>query len=133
MKSTSETTHLNALAFLYDHLMDFPAWIRHLTRGQLENIARIMVAWTTVVDGRAEIVPMEEIEKREVYRAIRLCDGDVVRAAEALRMGRTTVYTKLQQWGYSVENRLLANQASVLADIPQRERAIICSRDMIRH
>ncbi len=45
MKSTSEIAHLNALAFLYDHLIDFPVWIRKLTRGQLENIARIMIAW----------------------------------------------------------------------------------------
>jgi len=133
MKSTSEIAHLNALAFLYDHLMDFPVWIRKLTRGQLENIATIIVAWPVAHDGSAEIVPMEEIEKREVFRAIRLCDGDVVKAAEALRMGRTTVYKKLQQWGYSVENRLLANQASALAHIPQKERAIIGSRDMIRH
>jgi len=131
MKSTSETTHLNALAFLYDHLMDFPAWIRHLTRGQLENIARIMVAWTTVVDGRAEIVPMEEIEKREVFRAIRLCGGDVAKAAEALKMGRTTIYRKLKQPGYSGENRVLTHQASALAHIPQKERAMICSPDVI--
>jgi Bacterial regulatory protein, Fis family len=133
MKSTSEIAHLNALAFLYDHLMDFPAWVRKLTRGQLENIATIIVAWPAAHDGSAEIVPMEEIEKREVFRAIRLCDGDVIKAAEALRMGRTTVYHKLKQWGYSVENCLLTQHASVLADIPQRERAIICSSDMIRH
>ncbi len=48
-------------------------------------------------------------------------------------MGRSTVYRKLEQWGYSVENRLLTQQASVLAGIPQRERAIICSPDMVRH
>jgi len=123
MKSTSESTHLNALAFLYDHLIDFPVWIRKLTRGQLENIARIMTAWPAVLDGNAEIVPMDEIEKREVFRAIRLCGGDVIKAAQALKMGRTTVYKKLRQWGYSVENRLLINQASVLAHIPQNERA----------
>ncbi len=105
MKSTSEIAHLNALAFLYDHLIDFPVWIRKLTRGQLENIARIMIAWPAALDGSAEIVPMEEI---------------VIKAAEALKMGRTTVYRKLKQWGYSVENRLLTHQASVLAHIPKR-------------
>ena len=100
MKSTSEIAHLNALAFLYDHLMEFPVWIRKLTRSQSENLATIIVAWPAAHDGSAEIVPMEEIEKREVFRAIRLCDGDVIKAAKALRMGRTTVYRKLQQWGY---------------------------------
>jgi Bacterial regulatory protein, Fis family len=132
MKSTSESTHLNALAFLYDHLIDFPVWIRKLTRGQLENIARIMIAWPTALDGSAEIVPMEEIEKREVVRAITLCDGDVIKAAEALKMGRTTVYRKLKQWGYSVENRRLTHQASALAHRPQHERTVKCSPDTIR-
>ncbi len=120
MKSTSEIAHLNALAFLYDHLIDFPVWIRKLTRGQLENIARIMIAWPAALDGSAEIVPMDEIEKREVVRAVTLCGGDVIKAAEALKMGKTTVYRKLKQWGYSVENRLLTHQASVLARIPKR-------------
>ena len=120
MKSTSEIAHLNALAFLYDHLIDFPVWIRKLTRGQLENIARIMIAWPAALDGSAEIVPMDEIEKREVVRAVSLCGGDVIKAAEALKMGKTTVYRKLKQWGYSVENRLLTHQASVLAHIPKR-------------
>jgi Bacterial regulatory protein, Fis family len=127
MKPTSEITRLNALAFLYDHLSDFPVWIRKLTRGQLENIARIMIEWPAVLEGSTEIVPMEEIEKREVIRAIRLCGGDADKAAKALKMGRTTVYHKLKQWGYSAENRVLTHQASVLAKIPQKERAIVWS------
>jgi Bacterial regulatory protein, Fis family len=119
MKLTSERNRLNALAFLYDHLVDFPAWIRALTRGQLESIARIMVAWPAAPDGSAEIVPMAEIERREVIRAVTLCGGDVIKAAAALGMGRTTVYRKLNRWGYSVENCLLVHQASALANAPQ--------------
>jgi hypothetical protein len=119
MKLTSERTRLNALAFLYDHLVDFPVWIRALTRGRLESIAQIMVAWPAAPDGSAEIVPMAEIEKREVIRAVRLCGGDVIKAAAALGMGRTTVYRKLNRWGYSVENCLLVQQASALANAPQ--------------
>ena len=138
MKSTSEITRTSALAFLYDHLMDFPVWVRELTRGQLENIASIMVAWSAALDGSTEsrseeIVPMEEIEKREVVRAVRLCRGNIIKAAEALQMGKTTVYKKLRQWGCSVDDRILTHQASVLAHPPQTERAIICSPDMIRH
>src|SRR6266567_403342 len=124
MKTRSEITRLNALAFLYDHLSDFPVWIRKLTRGQLENIARIMIEWPAVLEGSTEIVPMEEIEKREVIRAIRLCGGDADKAAKALKMGRTTVYHKLKQWGYTAENRLVTQQASILAKIREKERAI---------
>jgi hypothetical protein len=76
----------------------------------LENIARIMIAWPAALDGSAEIVPMDEIEKREVVRPVTLRGGDVIKAAEALKIGKTTVYRKLKRWGYSVENRLLTHQ-----------------------
>src|SRR6266496_3209750 len=120
MNSTSENTRLNALAFLYDHLTDFPVWMRMLTRAQLENVARIMAAWPGVFDGSSEIMPMEETERREVIRAIRLCGGNVRRAAEALKMGRTTVYTRYREWRRSVEDNVLTHQASVLAHTPQK-------------
>jgi len=91
MKSTSEIAHLNVLAFLSDHLMNFPVWVRKLTRGQLENIARIMVASSAALDGRTqdrsmEIMPMEEIEKREVIRAVRLCRGRCHPSSLSLRI-----------------------------------------------
>jgi transposase-like protein len=121
MKSSSRV-QMQATAFLYDHLSDFPVWIRKLTRGQLENIARVMTAWHVSVDERTEIVPIEEVERREVLRAITLCGGNVLKAAAALGVGKTTIYRKLWQWGYSVENRLLVRQASALAEIPRQER-----------
>jgi transcriptional regulator with GAF, ATPase, and Fis domain len=122
MKSSS-SVQLHASAFLYDHLKDLPVWIRKLTPGQLENIARVMIAWHATIGERADIVPIDEIERREVIRAITLSGGDVMKAARALRMGRTTIYRKLRQWGYSVENRLLIHQASALAETPLRSSA----------
>jgi DNA-binding NtrC family response regulator len=138
MKLTSEIAHLNAQAFLYDHLMDFPVWFRNLTRGQLEKIARIMIEWSASLDGSIQdqstkIVPMQEIEKREVIRAVVLCRGDVMKAAEALQMGKTTVYKRLKHWGYSIDNHILTHQASVLAHLPQKKRAFICSPEMVPH
>jgi hypothetical protein len=131
MKS-SLSVQLHATAFLYDHLNDFPVWIRKLSRGQLENIARVMIAWHATIGERADIVPIDEIKRREVIRAISLSGGDVMKAAGALKMGKTTIYRKLRQWGYSVENRLLVHQASVLAETPHKERAIISPLEMTR-
>jgi len=62
-----------------------------------------MVQWTTATDNQG-ILPMEEIEKREVLRAVVMCEGSILKAARLLRMGKTTVYRKLMQWGYSVQN-----------------------------
>jgi hypothetical protein len=65
--------------------------------------------------GGGGIVPIEGIEHREVIRVITICGGDVTKAAKALKMGKTTIYTKLRQWGYAMENRLSIHQASGLA------------------
>jgi hypothetical protein len=121
VKLTSEITHLNTLAYLYDHRGEFPVWFRRLTHGQLEDIAKVMIAWHATC-GERGIVSFEEVERREVIRAITLCGGDVTRAAGALKMGKTTIYTKLRRWGYSIENRILIHQASVLAERPLRAR-----------
>jgi DNA-binding NtrC family response regulator len=114
VKSTSEIAYLNTLAYLYDRQGEFPVWLRKLTHGQLEDIAKVMIAWHAT-SGERELVAFEEVERREVIRAITLCGGDVTRAAGALKMGKTTIYTKLRRWGYSIENRLLIHQASALA------------------
>ena len=78
-----------------------------------------MTAWRIKEN---EILPIDEVERREVIRAITVCGGDVLKAAEALRMGRTTIYRKLRQWGCTIENRLLINQASVLGMAPPATR-----------
>jgi hypothetical protein len=38
-----------------------------------------------------------------------------VKAAKLLKMGKTTLYRKLMQWGYSVQNRMLIEQAPALS------------------
>jgi transcriptional regulator of acetoin/glycerol metabolism len=114
VKSTSEIAHLNTLAFLYDHQKEFPVWLRRLTHTQLVDIAKLMIAWHSTSGGKG-IVPIEEVEQREVLRAITLCGGDVTKAATALKIGKSTIYTKLRRWGYSIENRVLIHQASALA------------------
>ncbi|MFL6304098.1 MAG: helix-turn-helix domain-containing protein, partial [Candidatus Sulfotelmatobacter sp.] len=55
---------------------------------------------------------MEQIEKREVLRVLTLCDGNIAKAANVLKMGKRTIYRKLVQWDYSVHNRVLLENAS---------------------
>jgi regulatory Fis family protein len=127
VKSTLEIAHLNALAFLYDHQSEFPAWLRRLTHRQVVDIANLMIAWHSTSGGKG-IVPIEEVEQREVIRAITLYGGDVTKAARALKMGKSTIYTKLRRWGYSIENRLLIHQASALAQGARGVRDRLISR-----
>jgi transcriptional regulator of acetoin/glycerol metabolism len=91
-------------------MQDLPTWFAQLTARQLKDIAGVMVQWTTATDNQG-ILPMEEIEKREVLRAVVMCEGSILKAARLLRMGKTTVYRKLMQWGYSVQNRVLIEQS----------------------
>lgn len=105
----------HAMAFLYDHLAEFPSWIRRLTPGQIENLAKVMLSWHGTIAEHTEIRPLEEVEKQYITRAISLCQGDVLKAAQALKVGKTTLYRKLKEWGYSSNDRLLIYQASVLA------------------
>jgi DNA-binding NtrC family response regulator len=45
-----------------------------------------------------ELVPLEELERRAILRALREAGGDKVAAARLLRIGKTTLYRKLKQY-----------------------------------
>jgi DNA-binding protein Fis len=120
MKSPFPHTQMPALAYLYDHVRELPAWFHRLTARQLQEIADLMVQWNVVSDDKT-MLTMEQIEKREVLRVLALCDGNIVKAANVLKMGKTTIYRKLVQWGYSVQNRILVENASALAREGERQ------------
>ncbi len=46
-----------------------------------------------------EILPFTEIEKREITRALRICGGNVSKAAERLGIGQATMYRKIKKYG----------------------------------
>lgn len=114
MKSPFPHTPMPALAYLYDHVRELPAWFQRLTAGQLQDIAGLMVQWNVVSDDK-NMLTIEQIKKREVLRVLALCDGNIAKAANVLKMGKTTIYRKLVQWGYSVQNRVLVENASALS------------------
>ena len=45
-----------------------------------------------------DIIPMAEIERLTIERAIDLCEGNVVKAAKALEVSPSTLYRKMQNW-----------------------------------
>ena len=49
--------------------------------------------------GSDEILPFVEIERREIVRALRICDGNVSHAAERLGIGQATLYRKIKKFG----------------------------------
>jgi two-component system response regulator HydG len=46
-----------------------------------------------------EIIPLAVQEKRAILDAIRVTNGDKLRAAKLLEIGKTTLYRKLKEYG----------------------------------
>jgi len=50
-------------------------------------------------DDPAELVPLEEVERRYILRVMEAVGGNKTEAAQVLRVGRRTLYRKLEQYG----------------------------------
>ena len=48
--------------------------------------------------GVSPIIPLMEMERREIFRALEFTKGDRVMAASLLGIGRTTLYRKLKEY-----------------------------------
>lgn len=116
MKSPVDV-RMHAIAFLYDHMLDVPVWIRRLTPGQVDDISKLMISWYGTLGEFQAIVPLEDVEKREITRAIMASGCDVQKAAKLLGVGKTTLYRRLRQWGFSIPELRLIHQASALIQI----------------
>jgi DNA-binding NtrC family response regulator len=51
-----------------------------------------------------ELVPLEELERRAIFRALRETSGDKLAAARLLGIGKTTLYRKLKQYDVAPED-----------------------------
>jgi two-component system repressor protein LuxO len=45
------------------------------------------------------ILPMRELERRAIARALDICDGNVARASRELELGQATLYRKIKKYG----------------------------------
>jgi two-component system response regulator HydG len=52
-----------------------------------------------------ELLPLEELERRAILRALREAGGDKLAAARLLGIGKTTLYRKLKQYETDVASR----------------------------
>jgi DNA-binding NtrC family response regulator len=50
-----------------------------------------------------DVVPLWIIEKRAIEHAIALCEGNIPKAAELLRISPSTIYRKRQAWAAGEE------------------------------
>ncbi|MGH9776450.1 MAG: helix-turn-helix domain-containing protein [Candidatus Acidiferrales bacterium] len=65
-----------------------------------------------------EVLPLEEIERRAIFRALRETAGDKLAAARILGIGKTTLYRKLKQY----EMQKLPEEAGQEAEAPSGPR-----------
>ena len=122
MNSSLSSGQVSALAFLYEKGHEECRWLRTLTPRQMQTIASLMMEWERA--NHREILPLEEIEQREICRAVMFFEGNASQAAKSLRIGKTTIYRKLRRWGYTIKDRLLLVQASALGDPAELERPV---------
>ena len=54
--------------------------------------------------GMDELVPLEELERRAIFRALRETGGDKLAAARLLGIGKTTLYRKLKEYEHLKES-----------------------------
>ncbi len=58
------------------------------------------------------IIPIAKVEERAILEALRETNGDKLRAAELLGIGKTTLYRKLKEYGFSDESNPTAALSS---------------------
>jgi two-component system response regulator HydG len=51
-----------------------------------------------------ELLPLEELERRAILRALQEAGGDKLAAARLLGIGKTTLYRKLKQYETEVQS-----------------------------
>ena len=124
-------SYMQALAFLYDNLSRLPIWVQRLTPGQMEQLAQVLNRWQVNGGGLDKVQPLAEIERREVMRALALCKGDICAAAKELRIGKTTLYRRLKEWGFTSANWQAISQASALATVSPRGARSVGSRTSV--
>jgi transcriptional regulator of acetoin/glycerol metabolism len=83
---------------------------RHLLRTdeqellELRNLLLFAINSDAIGDIKtvAGILPLEEMEKQAIMRAVFVCEGSVLKAASLLRVGKTTLYRKCKEYGMEV-------------------------------
>ncbi|MEL7368689.1 MAG: sigma-54 dependent transcriptional regulator [Myxococcota bacterium] len=70
--------------------------------GHLPQELRAEAQASNIEGGADEVVPLRELERRAIRRALRATNGSVEKAARLLGMGRATLYRRLARYGSEV-------------------------------
>lgn len=92
-------------------LHDLPSPLLNHVHQSRSQLLRLAAAAGTAVRPASEklpaleidddpILPLPDVERREILRAIQRTKGDRTAAASLLRIGRTTLYRKLKEYGF---------------------------------
>jgi Bacterial regulatory protein, Fis family len=73
-----------------------------------------------------EMVPLEELERRAIFHAIRETGGDKLAAADLLRIGKTTLYRKLLRYGLDGPDGPRFRALSVSKEDSEVEAFLMC-------
>jgi two-component system repressor protein LuxO len=74
-----------------------------LRRHAVPSAAASRPAVTDAGTERETVVPLWIIEKQAIEQAIAMCDGNIPKAAELLRISPSTIYRKRQAWAAGEE------------------------------
>ncbi len=77
-------------------LGDLPTQLQHQAMEARRAVTEAGGAHAEAGEG---VTPLAETEKREILKAIRLFNGDKLKAAKVLGIGKTTLYRKLKEYG----------------------------------
>lgn len=116
---------MDALAFVYDtiHSEGSRTWLRGLTNGQVQDIAKLIQDWelkkhvrfctsSPETSGSGRVSELREVEKTAILDAVHRLG--VRRAAAALGLGKTTIYRKLRE--YEAEAKLETAAPAIAED-----------------
>lgn len=119
---------MDALAFVYDtiHAEGSRTWLRGLTNGQVQDVAKLISAWeqkkhlrfatsTPETAGAGRVSELWEVEKAAILDAVHRLG--VRRAAAALGLGKTTIYRKLRE--YEAEAKIQTSNPAMAEDHPE--------------
>jgi two-component system response regulator HydG len=78
-------------------LADLPTQLKQ--EGLATHRAATAAAKEEEPNGKVQVTPIADLERQAILDAIRLLDGDKLKAAKLLGIGKTTLYRKLKEYG----------------------------------
>lgn len=64
------------------------------------DVIDLLMKSTTQHQSKADTTNLEELERRTIEEVIRRCDGNMSKVAKELGIGRTTLYRKIEKYGF---------------------------------